>query len=256
MKDREHPSVDLVERMCYLTEVRMQKFIPAEPGYYRRRICDFWRTFKQNGAQIEQNGDLVLIGNSLYFDFIATVINPELTKTRSISGKAIEPFFVFIGDGATMCKDYRLIGDDSSPYPFAISGALDCYLNTDWFEQLGVTHPATYRAITHETRHVEWNLALTVNGNPTFQIDRNDVIREALGGPLDLEKWRDVPDVSIDIGSLGFLTDFYDWLSKQQNTLGYHEPYFLNPIVKAFYTWAIGKGNETFWFEEAKKIPI
>lgn len=244
-------------RMYSLTEIRMQKMKPAQKGHYYSHMVNFWKTFSARPeTAIQSCKYIVLVGEKKYFEDILKIINPEIEKIQQITGKKIEKFFVFVGPGEIMEKFYRGAKESQPPYNFAINGALDCFINTDWIKELGIQHPAARRTIIHEPRHIAWSLTITKNGLPTFQTDGNKIVHEALGGPLEIDLWKDLELLDIPDAYSGLENgqSFRDWYREMEVKSGHFEKFFLNPVSRLFYEWARSKGDEKFWYQKAKAI--
>lgn len=247
---------DIELKSCCYTEKRLQKIIPMPDGYYFDRHKHFVETFsRRSDVQTRTTGSVVLVGKEQVFDQILPIITTERDVVTRVAGTEPEKILVFVADGETMENQYRSIGSSSPPYSYAISGALGCCINTDYLKE-GLLTPAMERAVRHEPRHALWNLTLMKNGRPTYQIERDTTIYEILGGPLTLGLWSDIETAeNIDFTSLDSgQMDFSEWYERNTTTLKHREPYFLNPVTKAFYQWALNQGDVAYWYEKAKAI--
>lgn len=247
----------IFDRSCKLTEIQLQKLCPANPGYYSNHHKVFLEKFlaKESNQIINLNG-LVYVGPKKYVSQIHDVVTPEIELAEQISKKKVEKFIIFVGDGSTQENDYRAIGRDN-PTVEAISGALSCYINSDFFDDSGFIKPSVIRTAIHESRHVIYGLLQQENGFPTFPFDSNDIIREALGGPLNINLWKDLQDEGFNIDITDLESEeisFWDWYSRETNKTNYEQSFFTNPVSKVFFEWASQKGDERYWLNQPTQI--
>lgn len=272
-------NLPFLDELSHAYQNRLQRIIlgtQIEKYYWHHK--EFLQDFLVSPrTAIRDSSELMLAGFESEFDRVEPIVRARREEIKAASGREPKKIAVFIGDGYTMDESYRAIGLGNAPfYTYALSGGLDAYLNAgSWhYSPLGKPRdpdrPVLKRVIGHEPSHALYNsVFVDENDKPTWQLDKNRMVFEALGGPLNPAKWENVDIskiISVDFTPLetavsqitnGFPAEdnFRSWLnttSERNGIYGYHP--LSSPTWAVFYQWAYQKGDEKYWYELGRKL--
>ena len=265
MEQLPEPHYELLLRACQKSETRLQGIRPTDKGYYFDHHKEFINNFiKISGNSILDTEHVLIIGPKVFADQLIPYVLARRATIVKVSGKEPEKFVVFLGCGEIMESQFRSIGSSQPPYAYAITGALDCYLNTDYIEPGGAIYdPAVIRAAWHEPAHVMWNSVL---GKDMALEDI--ILHEMLAGPLDPRFWSDIdmPYRMVDpVPLLRRDITYQDWFSEGSRLNGCVEQYFNHPLAKEltlrakdlgyallYYHAVTGQGDALLHFNRAR----